>query len=670
MNLIMKRLISILAASALLWGAGSASAALYPENPEPLAPEAFIELPLGAVKPDGWLRSQLQAQARGLTGHLDEFWESLFSSAWKGLDGEAWERGPYYLDGLIPLAYLLDDQRLISKAQPYIEYMLMTRQNTGWFGPVQNKDRWPLAVAMKGLTQYYEATEDARVLELLKSYFQYIVDSPPDWPDNQWRGVRAMETCLTAHWMYRRTADPLYLKAAQSIMDNCFKWEDWFRNFAYTDEDTTRWRSPLSTPEEAKSVRYTLQSHGVNIAMALKYPGLKFQQTGEERFRESFTLGLDSLDRYHGQVAGRFSCDEHLAGTNPTQGTELCAVVEMMHSLEKLISIWGTPSLADRLEALAYNALPGTVTPDFWAHQYDQQANQVLCTDDRRQWSNNSDTSNIYGLEPHFGCCTANMHQGWPKFVASMWMATRDNGLAAVALGPNTVSALVGEAGTKINIIQETEYPFDGKITFTIASQESAEFPLYIRIPGWAIGAKLVVGKKEQVEAPAGSFACIDREWQSGDKVTLTLPMEIRGERRYHNSIAIHRGPLVFSLEVGQYATRIKSHSDVYPDASDWEFRPASDWNYALLLNPEKLNKAFKVRTSRVSAYPFALAAPPVTLSVKACQLDDWEMEYNSAGDLPMSPINPKGLKTQTVRLVPYGSTQLRITEFPLAEKK
>lgn len=667
----MKRLISTLAACTLLTSAGSwASASLYPENPEPLAPEAFIELPLGAVKPDGWLRSQLKVQARGLTGHLDEFWDSLFSSAWKGLDGDAWERGPYYLDGLVPLAYLLDDQRLISKIQPYIEYMLMTRQNTGWFGPVQNKDRWPLSVALKVLTQYHEATGDARVLELFKSYFQYIVDTPPDWPDDQWRGVRAMETCLTAHWMYRRTKDPLYLKAAQTIFDNCFKWEDWFRNFAYTDKDITHWRSPLTPEDQIKDIKYNLLSHGVNIAMALKYPGLKFQQTGEEAYQESFTMGLDFLDRYHGQVTGVFSCDEHLAGTNPNQGTELCAVVEMMHSLEKLISIWGTPALADRLEKVAYNALPGTVTPDFWAHQYDQQANQVLCTEDHRKWSTNGDSSNIYGLEPNFGCCTANMHQGWPKFVASMWMATRDNGLAAVALGPNTVSALVSDAGVKVNIIQETDYPFDGKITFTVASQESAEFPLYIRIPGWAEGAKLVVGKKEQVEAAAGAFACIKRVWNTGDKVTLTLPMDIRAERRYHDSIAILRGPLVFSLEVGQYATRIKSHSDVYPDVADWEFRPASDWNYALLLNPEKLNKAFRVKTSDVSSYPFALAATPVTLSVRACQVEDWEMEFNSAGELPQSPIDPKGLKTKRVKLVPYGSTQLRITEFPLAEKK
>ena len=662
-------LTSSIAACALIAGAAAVDAANYPENPAPLAPEAFMELPLGTVKPDGWLRSQLQIQARGLTGHLDEFWDSLFSSAWKGLDGDAWERGPYYLDGLVPLAYLLDDQRLISKARPYIEYMLMTRQDTGWFGPVQNTDRWPLAVATKVLIQYYEATGDERVLELLKSYFQFILDNPPDWPDNQWRGVRAMETCIAAHWMYRQTKDPMYVKAAQSIIDNCYKWDEWFRNFAYTDEAITLWRSPLTPKDNPPKIGYNLLSHGVNIAMALKYPGFKYQQTADEKYHESFIMGLKSLDRYHGQVTGVFACDEHLAGLNPTQGTELCAVVEMMYSLENLISIWGTPELADRLESLAYNALPGTTTPDFWTHQYDQQVNQVLCSKDKRKWSTNGDESNMYGLEPNFGCCTANMHQGWPKFVSSMWMATHDKGLAAVALGPNTVSAKVAD-GVKVNIIQETEYPFDEHITYTIACQEEVEFPLYIRIPGWADKAKLVVGKRETIPAAAGEFACIKRVWKNGDKVKLTLPMDIRGERRYHDSIAIHRGPLVFSLEIGQYMTRVKKHSDIYPDASDWEIRPSDDWNYALLLNPEKLQSAFKVKTHPVSQIPFAAVAAPVVLSVKACQLDEWVMDWNSAGDLPQSPIDPKGLETKTVKLIPYGCTQLRITEFPLAEKK
>ena len=124
---------------------------------------------------------------------------------------------------------------------------------------------------------------------------------------------------------------------------------------------------------------------------------------------------------------------------SPTQGTECCAVVELMHTLEVLL---GTGDFGDEvgdiLEKMAFNALPATLTRDVMAHQYDQQVNQIRVSVDRRGWYNNDDTANIYGLEPHFGCCTANMHQGWPKYAASLWYATRDEGLAAVSYAPCT----------------------------------------------------------------------------------------------------------------------------------------------------------------------------------------------------------------------------------------
>ena len=96
----------------------------YPTNRPPLVAARFIELPLGSVKAEGWLLDQLRIQAEGLTGHLDEFWESVSRSAWKGGGGDAWERGPYYLDGLVPLAYILNDERLIQKGQSWLEWIL------------------------------------------------------------------------------------------------------------------------------------------------------------------------------------------------------------------------------------------------------------------------------------------------------------------------------------------------------------------------------------------------------------------------------------------------------------------------------------------------------------------------------------------------------------------
>lgn len=161
---------------------------------------------LGSVKPQGWLKDQLTIQANGLTGHLDEFWPSLVKTGWKGGDGESWERGPYYLDGLVPLAYLLDDPRLMAKTKPWIEGILASGQPDGWFGPAKNRDRWPLAVALKVITQYHEATGDPRALKLVNNYFAYLHKAPPDWPNKDWRGVRAMENAVTA-WCRERRDD-------------------------------------------------------------------------------------------------------------------------------------------------------------------------------------------------------------------------------------------------------------------------------------------------------------------------------------------------------------------------------------------------------------------------------------------------------------------------------
>jgi len=149
--------------------------------------------------------------------------------------------------------------------------------------------------------------------------------------------------------------------------------------------------------------------------MALKAAPVWWLLTGQKQNRDGLSRALQMLDQYHGQPAAIFGADEHYAGRDPSQGTELCAVVESMFSLEVSLAILGDPALGDRLERLAYNALPATLSADLWSHQYDQQANQVLCSLATRRWTSNGPASNIFGLEPNFGCCTSNMHQGWPK---------------------------------------------------------------------------------------------------------------------------------------------------------------------------------------------------------------------------------------------------------------
>ena len=92
--------------ASLLFAAG-AQAQPYLFNRAPLEEVSYAELPLGAIRPEGWLKEQLKRQADGLTGHLDEIYPEVMGpdNAWLGGEGDAWERGPYWLDGLLPLAY-------------------------------------------------------------------------------------------------------------------------------------------------------------------------------------------------------------------------------------------------------------------------------------------------------------------------------------------------------------------------------------------------------------------------------------------------------------------------------------------------------------------------------------------------------------------------------------
>ena len=111
----------------------------------------------------------------------------------------------------------------------------------------------------------------------------------------------------------------------------------------------------------------------------------------------------------------------------PRRGTELCGVVEAMYSEEWLLADSGNPVWGDNLELLAFNALPATISPDMWSHQYDQQTNQVGCvTEAKQNWLTNNVDANIFGLEPNYGCCTANMGQGWPKLALASFMRGKE----------------------------------------------------------------------------------------------------------------------------------------------------------------------------------------------------------------------------------------------------
>jgi len=617
----------------------------YVNNRSPLPATAFSFLPLGSVKPKGWLRRQLQIQADSLTGHLPEFWDSLGpNSGWLGGTGESWERGPYYLDGLVPLAYLLDDGSLLSEVSRWLEWTLNSQDVFGHFGPKTLDDWWPFGVILKTLTQYYEASGDSRVIPLMERFFVHMKRELPHNHMRSWAIIRWADTVLSIIWLYNRSADPALLDLATDVMHQGYDWTYHFADFAHTQK---------------QSGRFPLRTHVVNNAMAVKTPAVAWELTKWDEHYRGAWRAIEMLDAYHGTAAGVFTGDEHYAGRSPSQGTELCAVVEYMFSLENLVQILGDPAFGDRLEKIAYNALPATFSADMWTHQYDQQANQVLCNVGKHCWTNNNDDSNTFGLEPNFGCCTANMHQGWPKYAANLWLATPDDGLACVAYGPCEVKAKV-RGGSEVTIAVDTEYPFDEIIRLTIRTLEEVEFPLRMRIPAWAEGATV---KTLEGEAPAepGTFHTIARKWSDGDTVELHLPMKVEVERRYNDSVTIRRGPLVYSLKIGERWEKIKGEE---PHA-DYAVYPTTPWNYGLIIDPE--DPQVEVLKKNVGDVVYGPDNAPIELKVKGRRVPEWGMVENDAAAPPQSPVKSSE-PVEELTLIPYGCAKLRITEFPLLE--
>ena len=621
-------------------------------------PGAFTLLPLGCVLPGGWLKSQLLLQAAGLSGHLDETWPDVGpNSGWLGGTGESWERGPYFLDGLIPLAYLLDDRRLKAKAQKFIDWTLKSQRENGMFGPASNDDWWPRMVMLKALTQYQEVTADPRVIPFMERYFLYQLAELPIRPLKSWGRFRWQDQALTVLWLYDRNKDLNLLKLVKLLHIQGYDWIAQFDNFQYK-ERMSKSQIALSSAIPGL-IDVKMATHGVNNGEAVKTGAVWSRLSDSDSDRQAVLKMISELDRYHGLPNGMFSCDEHLAGRSPSQGSELCTVVEYMFSLEQCLAILGDVTLGDRLEKLAFNALPGALSDDMWAHQYNQEANQVECSLHKEPWTTDGPESNLYGLEPHFGCCTANFNQGWPKFATSLFMTSAEGALVAAVYSPCEVR--LNLRGTAIHIIEETEYPFRGTIRLTVNPSNQLTFPFLLRIPGWAKDAQILVNGRVQHAPIAGTFARIEREWKQGDVVEMTLPMQPRVIAGFNGSVSVERGPLVFSYSIGQDWLKLRDRGMT----ADWQVYPTSRWNYALEGGTSAQFQEITVSESGVTGRPFALEGTPTQLQVQARILPTWMASEGVAGTLPKSPVESPE-QTETITLVPYAAAKLRITSFPL----
>ncbi|MFC4212470.1 beta-L-arabinofuranosidase domain-containing protein [Pedobacter lithocola] len=635
------------------------------------ATNPYQELPLGTIKPHGWLREMLVRQKTGSTGNLEQLYPAVMGkrNGWLGGDGDQWERGPYWLDGLLPLAYILNDKELIAKVKPWIEWSIASQRADGYFGPSKDyepenglqrdnaQDWWPKMVMLKVLKQYYSATGDKRIIKLMTNYFRYQLKELPNKPlDNWtfWARYRGGDNLMLVYWLHGITKDGFLLELGDLIHKQTFDYTKAFAN------------SPMLSTKASL--------HCVNLAQGFKEPIIYYQHHREQKYLDATQKGLDDLIKFNGMAHGLYGGDEALHGNNPTQGSELCSAVEMMFSLESMLEITGNIRFADQLEKITFNALPAQASDDFVTHQYFQQANQVLATRKTRNFEvNHHGTDLCYGVLTGFPCCTSNMHQGWPKFVQNLFYATADKGIAALVYSPAEVSLNVS-GNVPVTVVEETEYPFNETVRFKmqIGSKSGVEFPFHLRIPTWCKKATIKINGEAFSEEVGNKVVKVARRWKNGDVLELVLPMHIYKNNWYENSVSIERGPLVYGLKIGEDKQLVKNEKDPQEYGPDYyEIKPTTPWNYGLTnVRNDKLAENFKVEKSngQLAEYPWNQENAPIKITTKARRIPSWQVYNEMAGPVPFSTIfqfeTEKNM--EEITLIPYGCTQLRISQFPV----
>jgi hypothetical protein len=617
-------------------------------NRAPLLTTPFVALPLGSVRPQGWLRKQCELQRDGLTGHAEAIYaEDLGpNSAWLGGTGESWERGPYYYKGLVALAYTLDDAGLKQKAQKWMDWLLDHQGADGSIGPASNNDWWPRMVATYALKDYYEATGDARVQPVLERYFQYMLDNLPKRPLNEWGKARAGDEMDVALWLYNRNGDTNLLSLVRLLRQQAYDWTGIFASNRFM---------LYGTDFQPK--------HNVNVEQALKLPPVYHQLSAQPDDEQALALGWNNLMREHGLSCGINSGTEFLAGNSSIQGVELCAIVEAMLSLETSVRITGDPVLADRLETISFNALPAALGNDIKGLQYYVLPNSVIAINGEHGFGQDYPNAILPGPNSGFPCCRYNFHMGWPKFAQNSWAATDNGGLALVAYAPTVVNSLV--RGARVQVVEDTGYPFTDQVSLLVSVSKPVTFPLALRIPGWCTNATVIVNGRAQGRLTAASFHRLERKWKNGDSVVVKLPMPVQLQTGPSRSVSVSRGPLVYSLRIGE-RWNIRTPDPLKLGFDEFELHATTPWNYALQLDPANPAASLAFTNFAVPENPFNPAQPSVALEAQARQLPDWTIGWRGthAFEPPVSPV-AAGAPLEKVTLVPFGSQHLRISWFP-----
>ena len=332
---------------------------------------SLAELPVGSVLPQGWLLSQLEAQANGITGNLHHLYAPFTGNAWTSQQDDPatewvpWEVRAYWCDGALRCGLLLKNQSLTDDASRLVQYTFKHPQRDGYLGPGFLKapgdyHRWPHNVFFRAAMAWHDATRDPAIVDGLHRHY---VQSPFDFV-----GARNQTNIEAMVWTYEKTGDPRLLKLAEQT------WE-------LSQAQVSKMPDMQALTEKAMlSAGPVRNMHGVTYAEHSKLPMLLYRATGDEHYLKVAIAAQQKVFDNHLLVSGGPSSSEYLSTTTARDAHETCDLADYPWTWGYLMMGTGDGSYGDSIERVLFNAVPGALRKDWKALQYYSSPNQFLCT--------------------------------------------------------------------------------------------------------------------------------------------------------------------------------------------------------------------------------------------------------------------------------------------------
>ncbi|KAL8829522.1 MAG: hypothetical protein Q9170_006124 [Blastenia crenularia] len=609
----------------------------------------FAPLPLGSIKPLGWLDDQMRLMSDGLAGHEHDFYPIVSDSPWLGGHSEYSvlnEGLPYWLNGLVPLAYGLDDDRLKSQTESAVDFIIDHQQSDGWLGPEAPADRdiWGRFPLCLGLMQLVDADESKspRILPALRRFvfLMHRMLVRNTGYEQFWGRVRYPDMIITLQWLYEKhpSNDTDMLLETMSLLNrHGLRWADYYNrnNYIFRDLDTVR--PPITG--ESSLFPYV---HAVNAAQG----------------KQNLLRSAQDFKAYEGK--------------------------QTMYSLSYLYQAMGDKTFADRCERAAFNALPVMFTNDLWAHQYLVVPNQPIASSlhGPNPFWNTGDQSILYGAAPNYPCCTVNMPQGLPKFLSASFVHVGTNGLGHALLSPARVATTL-PSGTHLNLTANTTYPFSNTLHYTFTASEP--FTLHLRLPAWATVWQIIASS---TSSPAKTYTSdsflpdphtgmLAIDLLNTGTVEFEFWTSIRTKDRGNDTVSIYHGPLLYALDVGfSDSSSAKTTVSVSPadaldngttstvpaQAHDHNISHTKPWNIAI--DPSTLEYHTSNGKGELRNPIWAYEAPPNFITAKGCEIH-WEMEKGVPAPPPGKGERGCVGEMRDVVLRPYGSLKVHMAVLP-----